>query len=131
MGIKATSVFGIPAAMFCVFIMCSLARGFDKADLAKLQATGHCTDCDLSAARLIDAGGADLRGANLKSANMRRAKLKKTNLENANLEGANLSWADLQGADLTGANLDNANLEHATWTDGSQCERGSIGQCNK
>jgi uncharacterized protein YjbI with pentapeptide repeats len=48
--------------------------------------------------------------------------------------GVDWSWCPLYGADLrmanlTGANLSYAGLIGATWTDGSICAEGSIGQC--
>ena len=76
---------------------------FSQADVQKLTTTKQCPDCDLSEANL---GGADLYGVYL--------------------NGANLSGANLSGANLTGALLNGA-----TWTDGSKCQNGALGQCNK
>jgi len=84
------------------------AHAFDQADLNRLRTTGSCVSCDLSQAYLI---GANLIGANLSQANLSEAYLYRTN--------------------LTGANLSGANLSGATWTDGSKCKEGSIGQCLK
>jgi len=38
---------------------------------------------------------------------------------------------DLSGANLNGAALSNAQLDGATWTDGSICKQGSVGECKK
>jgi len=40
------------------------------------------------------------------------------------LRGANLRNIDLEGVDLTGANL-----EGVVWSDGTRCQRGSVGRC--
>jgi uncharacterized protein YjbI with pentapeptide repeats len=120
------------------------AHAFDQADLNRLRTTGSCVSCDLSQAYLIGANliGANLSQANLSEAyltgaNLRRTYLYRANLRDANLSGgANLSEAYMGGAylyrtNLTGANLSGANLSGATWTDGSKCKEGSIGQCLK
>ena len=53
------------------------------------------------------------------------------NLSGVHLLGADLTNADLYHSNLTGANLTRAILSNAVWTDGSVCELGSIGKCNK
>ena len=82
---------------------------------------------------------ANMGYANLQQANLTAASMVNTNLVGANLSniqgqeldlrGANLAYANLRDADLTNANIDNANFEYATWIDGRQCWRGSIGGC--
>jgi len=75
--------------------------------------TKSCPNCYLVEARFsgVDLTNANLRGANLIGATFIRATLK----------GANLSGAKIAGADFSGAQ----------WTDGSICQRGSIGRCIK
>ena len=79
------------------------ATAFNSMDVQKLKTTNQCPNCDLS--------GASLRETNLSGAN----------LTMANLSGANLSKSYMSGAKLNGA----------TWTDGSKCQEGSVGQCIK
>lgn len=102
------------ALAFSVFIISvSLAFGtasaFNAADLQKLKTTRNCVECDLSGAVLIHwvLSGADLSGANL--------------------AGASLAHASLFRAKLSEASLYVVGLSGATWTNGSQCERGSVG----
>ncbi|HXW68148.1 MAG TPA: pentapeptide repeat-containing protein [Dissulfurispiraceae bacterium] len=102
--------------MLCMFLMYSIAFGFNAADLAALKATHNCSRCDLS--------GANLQGVNLKGAN-----LSWTNLTRANLDGANLTGANLYEAVLSGVNLTGARLSGSIWTDGITCTQGSVGQC--
>lgn len=114
------------------------AYAFSEADLQKLKTTKSCAECDLSGALLIHwvLPGADLSRANLAGANLSEAFLVGANLEGANLSNAILSGASLAHANLFRAKLPEANLyvvsfAGATWTDGSQCGRGSIGSCKK
>ncbi len=88
--------------MVAVLFTASL-YAFSQADVQKLTTTKQCPDCDLS--------GANLSGADLFMVYM----------NGANLSGANLTGVLLKGADLSGA----------TWTDGSKCQNGALGQCNK
>lgn len=81
---------------------------FNPVDLTRLQQTNSCAYCNLSGVHLL---GADLT--------------------NADLREADLTNADLYHSNLTGANLTRAILSNAVWTDGSVCELGSIGKCNK
>lgn len=91
-----------------MFLIQGNAAAFNPVDLNKLLATKSCTHCDLSGAKLFGA-----------------------NLGNANLDGANLHEANLRGANLGGTNLFGANLSGATWTDGSKCKEGSVGECKR
>lgn len=91
---------------------------FNEDDLNRLRTTNECIGCDLS--------GADLRNADMKS-----AKLSAADLKRANLAGADLSHANLMDATLTDATMTGTDLSFATWTDGSTCQEGSIGHCNK
>ena len=95
------------------------ALAYDSEDLDRLQATGSCQDCDLSAADLSDRvrGPVDLRRANLRGAVLAGADLAGAQLSGANLSGADLSAAILDGANLTNANLEGANLERALLRD--------------
>ena len=68
-----------------------------------------------------DLFGANLTGTDLSGADLSDARLVKSNLTKANLTGA----------DLTGAILTGAILKNATWTDGSKCNEGSVGECIK
>ena len=87
------------------------AEAFNPAQLAQLKTSNSCSRCDLTFAPLEKATltGAMLESAALMSANLRNAKLNSARLSYAMLSEANLSWA--------------------TWTDGSTCDEGSIGQC--
>jgi uncharacterized protein YjbI with pentapeptide repeats len=40
-----------------------------------------------------------------------------------------LRQADLRNADLRLAELEGTDFSYATWTDGSRCAQGSIGEC--
>jgi len=63
------------------------ALAFDAADLARLERTGSCAECDL-------------RGADLRNKDLKRADLRETKLREADLKGVDLSGADLRDADL-------------------------------
>jgi uncharacterized protein YjbI with pentapeptide repeats len=89
------------------------ACAWNAGDIKRLQKTKNCEKCDLSEAKL---GFASLHRADLRG---------------ADLHGVYLNGAFLLGANLSGANLSGAILDGATWTDGSTCESGSIGECRK
>ncbi len=72
---------------------------------------------------------ASLRGADAEGLDASRAGMREADLSGANLVDAVLQQADLRGANLTGANLTGADLTGALWTDGQQCQSGSIGRC--
>ena len=74
--------------------------------------------------------GANLENAKLTNANLGGAKLGGVNLTGADLTNANLGFSVLTGANLSGAILTGADFTFATWTDGRNCARGSIGACN-
>lgn len=119
------------------------AEAFNPGQLAQLKSTNSCSRCDLTFAPLERAtlNGAMLESAALTSANLKNAKLNsarlsyamlsEANLSGADLSNANLENAQLMGAQLSGTVLTGANLSWATWTDGSTCDEGSIGQCKK
>jgi len=119
------------------------AEAFNPGQLVQLKSTNSCSRCDLTFAPLEKATltGAQLESAALMSANLRSAKLNnarlsyamlsEANLSGADLSNANLENAQLMGAQLNGTVLTGANLSWATWTDGSTCDEGSIGQCKK
>lgn len=71
----------------------------------------------------------NLEGAHLHGVNLQNANLTMANLTRANLVDADLSGANLRGANLNGAILLKAKFDNATWTDGSKCAVGSIGEC--
>ncbi len=55
---------------------------------------------------------------------------------NADLSGANLieaflANANLSNADLSGVDFSGADLSLAIWTDGTKCEKKSIGECKQ
>lgn len=71
-----------------------------------------------------------------------RARLAGANLSNADLPGADLRGADFTGARMRGVSLlgatlnkattfTRANLSGATWIDGRECARGSVGRCER
>ena len=129
------------ALFFGMFIIQGKTAAFDPNDLQRLLATKSCPNCDLSNADLSGANltFAYMAGANLSGANLARAYISWGNLSNADLGGANLTvaflgntnlaGANLSGANLTRANLAGVNLSGATWTDGSKCREGSVGEC--
>ncbi len=80
---------------------------------ATLLRTNKCRGCYLAYVKLagIDLSYSDLGGANL--------------------IGASLGRSTLYGANLSGAKIAGANFSGAQWTDGSICQRGSIGRCIK
>ncbi|PKN70725.1 MAG: pentapeptide repeat-containing protein [Deltaproteobacteria bacterium HGW-Deltaproteobacteria-10] len=96
---------------------------YSEADLQKLRKTNSCPKCNLD--------NANLSGVNLSNANLAGTRLFKANLNKADLSGAKLSGADLYMANLKEAKLSGADLSRATWTDGSRCKDGSIGECKK
>ncbi len=96
---------------------------YSEADLKKLRTTNSCPKCNLD--------NANLSGAKLSMANLAGARLFKANLSKADLSGAKLTGADLYMANLKDAKLGGADLSTATWTDGSRCKEGSIGECKK
>ncbi len=96
---------------------------YSEADLKKLRTTNSCPKCNLD--------NANLSGANLSKANLAGARLFKANLSKADISGAKLCGADLYMANLKEAKLGGADLSTATWTDGSRCKEGSIGECKK
>ena len=130
-------------ALLVVSLMASSAHSFKQADVDKLLATRECQWCDLRGAHVPGANlsGTDLSGANLTEAQLSDADLSGANLStaylrNSDLSGANLSTAFLGKANLSGANVNNANLSGATltgatWTDGTLCEEGSVGECKQ
>ncbi len=89
------------------------AEAYDEIQLLRCKTSKGCSGYDLSRA--------DLRGAYLIGADLNRADLREAYLRVTNLTGANLSQAHLNGA----------NLSNATWTDGSKCKDGSVGECKK
>jgi uncharacterized protein YjbI with pentapeptide repeats len=114
------------------------ASAFNEADFQKLKTTGSCVDCDLSGVLLIhwnlsgaNLSGANLSGANLSDAYLAGANLSGANLSNAILAGASLAHTNLVRAKLPGASLFFVSLDDATWTDRSECERGSVGSCKR
>lgn len=130
-------------ALLAVSLLASSAHSFKQADVDKLLATRECQWCDLRGARISGANlsGGDLSGANLTEANLSDADLSGANLStaylrNSDLTGANLSTAflgktNLSGAKLNNANLSGATLTGATWTDGTLCQEGSVGECKQ
>lgn len=76
-------------------------------NIATLQQTKSCPQCDLSGA---DLNRMDLSGANLEGANLSRAKLNLANLTGANLRHADLREVGFGGADLADADLRGADL---------------------
>lgn len=107
--------------VICSVFMGIAAYGFEAAELAKLNDTSSCQNCDLT--------NANLAGASLKWAYLHNANLSGANLSGADLSGANLYKANLTGAFLGDAVLTGTILNNATWTDGSICKPKSIGQC--
>jgi len=116
---------------------------FNEADLARLMSSKECKFCNLHSA---DLSGAQLVGAQLSNVILSHAKLSNANLSRANLSGAFLSRSDLSDANLTeaflvdanlnqanisGANLTGADLSGAIWTNGTKCEKKSVGECKQ
>lgn len=121
--IKLTIYIGLS---FLIFLAAQAALSYDRSsrlfDLEEfnvkknsytLLRTNGCPGCYLVEARF---SGIDLTNANLRG---------------ANLIGATFINATLKGADLSGAKFAGANFSGALWTDGSICQRGSIGRCIK
>jgi hypothetical protein len=108
-----------------------------SANLLNSNLTGvDLTGAVLSYTNLIYANldGADLLAVDLQYANLYRANLSNTDLRYADLRYADLRYADLRYTDLSNAKLSSAilyyaDLSSATWTDGSICAEGSIGEC--
>ena len=117
----------ITVVLCSLFVTLSLfplkAGAFNNVECMTLLKTGSCIGCDLTQAELA---GDNLNGANVTNADLTGAVLTQTNLTGANLGGANLTGANVSSAILTGANF-----SLATWTDGTMCRNGSIGQCVK
>lgn len=108
------------------------AATLSLANLVEASLVGTVLDsADLQRANLThaDLSRASLRGANAEAMDASRATLAGTDLSGASLRDANLQEADLRGATLTGADLTGADLTGARWTDGRQCQTGSIGRC--
>jgi len=78
-----------------------------------------------------DLSGSNLSFAVFKQANLKGANLKKSDLRRADFSDANLSYADFTNASIVDAIFKGADLSNAIWIDGSQCQKGSFGQCNK
>ena len=90
-------------------------------------------DAKLNNAVLVDAdlSGAKLLGAKFTGANLTRACLIRSDLTGADLTGANLSAADLTRAVISHTHFKRTKLSHAIWPDGTTCNAGSIGTCQK
>ncbi len=50
-------------------------------------------------------------------------------LQNRNCPGCYLRGANFKNLDLSDCDLTGADLTYAIWTDGTQCQPGSIGKC--
>lgn len=136
------SLFFCLSTLAAIFIP-GISSAFNEADLSKLLSTKQCRWCNLHKAELSGAqlAGADLSNSTLVKAGLAKADLSRANLSGAfltyaNLTGANLSdaylvKANLSGADLSDANLSGADLSGAIWTNGSRCEKDSIGGCKR
>jgi uncharacterized protein YjbI with pentapeptide repeats len=140
---KANKLF---LSIFTFILVCSMfvvCFAFNEAHVAQLISTKQCKWCNLQNA---DFAGAQLPGAeisnssltnaNLSKANLSRANLSGSFLMNANLSGANftdafLANANLSNADLTGTDFSGADLSGVIWTDGTKCEKKSIGECKQ
>jgi uncharacterized protein YjbI with pentapeptide repeats len=129
---------------FLTFLLTlDIALAFNEAHVTQLRSSKQCKWCnlqnvDLSGAQLSGAelSNTSLTNANLSNANLSRANLSGSFLMNANLSGANLADAflanaNLSNANLTGADFSGADLSGAIWTDGTKCEKKSIGECKQ
>ena len=114
----------IAAAVALLVAMTGAAQASKPEDVARLQKTRSCANCDLSGA---DLSGYSLAKADLSRADLSGAKLYKVDLSNANLSGANFVNSDLTGANLTGAT--GADLTAATTTAKTKCPSGLPGPC--
>ena len=65
-------------------------------------------------------------GANLVNSNFEGSML-----INASFKGCLMNNINLSGAVIEGAVFDMSNLSGATWTDGTVCLQGSVGECKK
>lgn len=79
----------------------------------------------------INLSKCNLKGIDLRDANLERADLGESQLDRADFSGANLKMANLRVSGITAANLERAILDGAIWVDGTVCQPGSIGQCQK
>ncbi len=120
------------------FIGAGTSSALNRDDLEKLRTTQSCEGCNLRGANLssanlswADLSGADLTGANLRGANLSGANLSGARLGDAVLSDANLSRANLREANLGGAYMFNTDFSGARWTDGTTCQPGSLGKCEK
>ena len=64
-------------------------------------------------------------GANLQGVNFQSAELRRANFTDADLRNANFRWS----RNIETATFDGADLSMATWSNGRQCQDGSIGTC--
>lgn len=128
---------------FSVFLTLDNCIAFNEAHVTQLKTTKQCKWCNL---QNVDLSGAHLSGAELSNTSLTNANLSRANLSRANLSGSFLMNANLSGANLTDAFLANANLSNANlsgadfsgadlsgtiWTDGTKCEKKSIGECKQ
>lgn len=88
---------------------------------------------DFSKSRMdySDLSSSNLSFAIFKQANLKGANFKKSDLRRADFSNANLSYADFTNASIADAIFNGADLSNAIWIDGLQCQKGSLGQCNK
>ncbi len=97
--------------------------GTPSSNIATLQSTRACRNCDLQGANL---SGLDLRNVALQDANLAHA-----DLTNANLSGADASRAVFASATLIGTNLTGATLTQAYFhNDGAQYPSANLSSAN-
>lgn len=95
---------------------------FDRAQLGEANLAG----ADLAYSRLVRA---NLSLTDLSRARLVGADLSHAVIEHARLNDADLRYANLFGARVHGSSWHNTRLDYATWTDGRECQAGSVGRC--